>query len=47
MESKDFSAVDALKAALIEAGVEVKMSKQGVDLEPKPGFDAAKLEGLA
>ncbi len=47
MESKDFSAVDALKAALIEAGVEVKMSKQGVDLEAKPGFDARKLEGLA
>ncbi|MBY6047089.1 cysteine--tRNA ligase [Vannielia litorea] len=46
MESKDFSAVDTMKAALIEAGVEVKMSKQGVDLEAKPGFDASKLEGL-
>jgi cysteinyl-tRNA synthetase len=46
MESKDFSAVDAMKAALLEAGVEVRMSKAGVELSPKPGFDAAKLEGL-
>lgn len=46
METKDFSGVDALKQALIEAGVEVRMSKDGVDLVPGPGFDAAKLEGL-
>nr|WP_321509530.1 cysteine--tRNA ligase [uncultured Celeribacter sp.] len=46
MESKDFSAVDALKSALLDAGVEVRMSKTGVELEPGPNFDAAKLEGL-
>ncbi len=46
MVSKDFSQVDALKSALIAAGVEVRMSKAGVDLVPGPGFDAAKLEGL-
>ena len=46
LETKDFSAVDAMKAALLEAGVEVRMSKAGVELSPKPGFDAAKLEGL-
>lgn len=46
METKDFSQVDALKKALVDAGVEVRMSKQGVDLVPGPGFDAAKLEGL-
>lgn len=46
MESKDFSRVDALKSALIAAGVEVRMSKAGVELLPGPGFDAAKLEGL-
>ncbi|QDC09932.1 cysteine--tRNA ligase [Oceanicola sp. D3] len=46
MENKDFSAVDTLKAALIEAGVEVKMSRLGVDLIVKPEFDASKLEGL-
>jgi len=46
MENKDFSAVDAMKKALLEAGVEVKMSKQGIDLEAKPGFDPAKLEAL-
>ena len=36
----------ATKAALIEAGVEVRMSKAGVELLPGAGFDAAKLEGL-
>jgi cysteinyl-tRNA synthetase len=46
MASKDFAPVDALKAALIAAGVEVRMSKAGVDLMPGAGFDAAKLEGL-
>jgi len=44
--SKDFSAVDAMKAALVAAGVEVRMSKDGVDLVPGPGFDAAKLEDV-
>ncbi len=43
---KDFAGVDALKAALIAAGVEVRMSKAGVDLLPGPGFDAGKLEAL-
>jgi cysteinyl-tRNA synthetase len=46
MQSKDFSAVDALKSALIAAGVEVRMSKEGVELVPGPGFDPEKLEGL-
>jgi len=46
MATKDFSKVDALKAALVEAGVEVRMSKAGVELIPGPGFDASKLEGL-
>jgi len=46
MQSKDFSEVDRLKSGLIAAGVEVKMSKQGVELNPKPEFDASKLEGL-
>ncbi|MCA0043730.1 cysteine--tRNA ligase [Celeribacter litoreus] len=46
METKDFSSVDAMKTALLDAGVEVRMSKTGVELEPGPKFDAAKLEGL-
>jgi cysteinyl-tRNA synthetase len=46
MLAKDFSPVDAMKAALLAAGVEVRMSKAGVELLPGPGFDAAKLEGL-
>jgi cysteinyl-tRNA synthetase len=46
METKDFSAVDALKTVLVEAGVEVRMSKEGVELMPGAGFDPAKLEGL-
>ncbi|UWP93577.1 cysteine--tRNA ligase [Aliiroseovarius crassostreae] len=44
--TKDFSAVDALKAALTEAGVQIRMSKDGVELEPGPTFDAAKLDGI-
>jgi cysteinyl-tRNA synthetase len=46
MTSKDFSAVDALKSALIAAGVEVRMSKAGVELVPGPNFDPAELEAL-
>jgi cysteinyl-tRNA synthetase len=46
MAGKDFSAVDALKAALIAAGVEVRISKAGVELVPGPDFDPARLEAL-
>ncbi|WP_412509352.1 cysteine--tRNA ligase [Roseovarius sp. SYSU LYC5161] len=46
MKTKDFSEVDRLKSALVDAGVEVRMSKEGVDLVPGPGFDPAKLEAL-
>ncbi|KIQ67801.1 cysteine--tRNA ligase [Wenxinia marina] len=46
MASKDFAAVDAMKAALAAAGVEVRMSKGGVDLVPGAGFDAGKLGAL-
>ncbi|MEM9579843.1 MAG: cysteine--tRNA ligase [Pseudomonadota bacterium] len=46
MKTKDFSQVDALKAALTAAGVEVRMSKEGVELVPGSGFDPSKLEGL-
>lgn len=46
MLSKDFAPVDAMKSALTAAGVEVRMSKAGVELLPGPGFDPAKLEGL-
>ena len=45
MHSKDFAEVDRLKARLIDAGVEVRMSRQGVDLVAGPGFAADKLEG--
>ena len=46
MESKDFSGLDAFKAALTEAGVEIRMSKDGVELQAKPGADLSKLEAL-
>jgi cysteinyl-tRNA synthetase len=46
MASKDFKAVDAMKSALVAAGVEVRMSKAGVELVPGPGFDAARLAGI-
>lgn len=43
METKDFTEVDRLKAAYIEAGLEVRMSKAGVELVPTSAFDATKL----
>ncbi|WP_282093474.1 cysteine--tRNA ligase [Epibacterium ulvae] len=46
MENKDFGEVDRLKAAFIAAGLEVRMSKTGVELIPTNGFDASKLEDL-
>ena len=44
--TKDFAAVDALKAVLVAAGVDVRMSKAGIDLVPSVRFDAAKLGAL-
>ncbi|SEQ63840.1 cysteine--tRNA ligase [Thalassovita taeanensis] len=46
MASKDFTHVDRLKAGLLEAGIEVRMSKAGVELLAGPEFDAVKLEAL-
>jgi len=46
MQTKDFSEVDHLKSALIYAGVEVRMSKAGVELIAGPNFDPSKLEAL-
>jgi cysteinyl-tRNA synthetase len=46
METKDFSEVDRLKTALLDAGVEVRMSKAGVELIAGPNFDSSKLEAL-
>jgi cysteinyl-tRNA synthetase len=46
MATKNFAAVDALKAALVAAGVDVRMSKTGVDVVAGAGFDAAKLRDL-
>ena len=46
METKDFAPVDALKSALTDAGVEVRISKEGVELIPTANFDSLKLEGL-
>ena len=45
-ESKDFAPLDELKAALVDAGVDVRMSREGVELVPCEGFDPAKLEAL-
>ena len=46
METKDFAEVDRFKAALVAAGVEVQMSKDGVKLTAPPGFDRSQLEGV-
>ncbi len=46
METKDFSEVDRLKSGLVDAGLEVQMSRMGVKLIPTDDFDPAKLEAL-
>ncbi|WP_300550520.1 cysteine--tRNA ligase [Roseovarius sp.] len=46
MQSKDFAEVDRLKTVFKNAGLEVRMSKEGVELFPGPDFDPAKLEAL-
>ncbi|MBF9036377.1 cysteine--tRNA ligase [Rhodobacterales bacterium HKCCE2091] len=46
MASKDFSEVDRIKTALAAAGVEVRMSKTGVELLAAAGFDPDKLEAV-
>jgi cysteinyl-tRNA synthetase len=45
-EDRDFSKVDTMKAALLNAGVEVRMSKDGVKLLSGASFDPTKLAGL-
>lgn len=45
-QSRDFSEVDRLKNLLAEAGVEVRIAKEGIDLVRGPDFDLAKLEDL-
>jgi cysteinyl-tRNA synthetase len=46
MSSRDFSALDALKSRLADAGIEVQMTKARVDLITGPNFDPAKLDAL-
>jgi cysteinyl-tRNA synthetase len=46
MATKDFSGLDALKAGLQQAGIEVRMGKGGVELIAGPAFDAEKLGAL-
>ncbi len=44
--SRDFSRVDFLKNALVEAGVNVQISKDAVELIPTAGFDPKRIEDL-
>ena len=46
MQTKDFSGVDQIKNMLIGAGVQVQMSKEGVEVIAGPNFDPTKLEAL-
>ncbi|TNC50457.1 cysteine--tRNA ligase [Rubellimicrobium rubrum] len=41
--SKDFSQADRLKLALAEAGIEVRMSRDAIELRPTSRFDAGAL----
>ncbi|AGI67884.1 cysteinyl-tRNA synthetase CysS [Octadecabacter antarcticus 307] len=46
LQTKNFSALDEIKNKAAEAGIEVRMSKVGVELIPNANFDSSKLEGL-
>ena len=46
LKTKDFAEVDRIKAILVEAGVEVRMSKKEVTLDATSDFDPSKLKAL-
>ena len=46
MQDKDFAKVDAFKAMLVAAGVQVQMSKTGVQLAPMADFNPDLLDDL-
>ena len=46
MESKDFSEADRIKKVLVEAGLEVRVSKTEVSIDATGSFDPSKLEAL-
>ena len=46
MKTKNFSEVDRLKEAFVAAGLDVRMSKTGVELLAKAGFQLDHLDGL-
>jgi cysteinyl-tRNA synthetase len=46
MKTKDFGPVDALKSKLQSAGVQVQMSKSGIELLPGPNFDVDTLKDI-
>ncbi len=43
---KDWERADIIKAGLKAAGIEVRISKEGVELVPGPDFDPAKLDAI-
>lgn len=45
IDTKDYSKLDAFKQVLVAAGVEVRMSKTGVELVAGSSFDSSKLGG--
>jgi cysteinyl-tRNA synthetase len=45
-ESRNFTRADAIRAALIEAGAEVSISKDRVSVIRLPGFDPSKLKAV-
>jgi cysteinyl-tRNA synthetase len=45
-QTRDFAEVDRLKAALAAAGVEVRMSREGIELVPGPELDSEALRAI-
>ncbi|TFL17085.1 cysteine--tRNA ligase [Jannaschia formosa] len=46
-ENRDFSRLDAMKTALTRAGIDVRMSSDGIDLVPNDDFDSKALHSIA
>ncbi|WP_164659142.1 cysteine--tRNA ligase [Tropicibacter sp. Alg240-R139] len=46
MQTKNFSELDDFKSVLVNAGLEVRMSRDSVELVPASDFDSSKLENI-
>ncbi len=46
LKTKNFEELDRLKKVMVDAGIEVRMTKEGVELMPGPDFDSSRLDSI-